>query len=143
MALETLTSLGAVPKEIPVDQREQFVDRALFEMRVVANKTEYKPSIEWAIAALEFADNYVAQLSEAFEQAKRKIKELKKKGQSPSAQDQRDLRDYFAGQALTGILAAASSDPRLGPYRGTPTDVVASAYDLADRMLAARGGEEG
>lgn len=42
-----------------------------------------------------------------------------------------ELRDYFAGQAMAGILANQA------PYgnAATPEDVVASAYRIADEML--------
>lgn len=41
------------------------------------------------------------------------------------------LRDWFAGKALSGILADPNSD---GSYKG----VAESAYGFADAMLAAR-----
>ena len=41
------------------------------------------------------------------------------------------LRDWFAGQALAGILSR--------PYRGgTPREFAEDAYEQADAMLAAR-----
>ena len=40
------------------------------------------------------------------------------------------LRDYFAGQALAGIVARGAWDPR--------SDAAESAYEYADAMLAAR-----
>lgn len=44
------------------------------------------------------------------------------------------LRDWFAGQALTGILACdAESDTWM-----TPTDAAARSYELADAMLKER-----
>lgn len=42
------------------------------------------------------------------------------------------LRDWFAGQALTGIIAADLRDGL------TATDCAASAYDIADAMLRRR-----
>lgn len=45
------------------------------------------------------------------------------------------LRDYFAGRALTGIIASHT-----GPELPLPTTAIASqcAYDFADAMLEAR-----
>lgn len=43
------------------------------------------------------------------------------------------LRDYFAGQALAGILAS----PKLSPKAG-PGVLVKAAYDYADVMLTVR-----
>jgi len=43
------------------------------------------------------------------------------------------LRDYFAAQALTGLIARTDS-------RGKPDDFAGWAYRYADEMLAARGG---
>ena len=40
------------------------------------------------------------------------------------------LRDYFAGQALAGIVARGAWDPR--------SDAAESAYEYADAMLKAR-----
>lgn len=50
------------------------------------------------------------------------------------------LRDYFAGQALQGWLAMASSDQLDVPK---PEFLAAKSYTIADAMLAARkaGGE--
>lgn len=46
------------------------------------------------------------------------------------------LRDYFAAQALAGMMAAAMPDDLL---RGTPPGHwAADAYEMADAMLAAR-----
>lgn len=42
------------------------------------------------------------------------------------------LRDYFAGQALTGILSNNSNDHK------TSKDIVRESYALADEMLAER-----
>jgi hypothetical protein len=41
------------------------------------------------------------------------------------------LRDWFAGQALAGIIAADD-------HTGEPSDIGLVAYALADAMLAAR-----
>ena len=47
------------------------------------------------------------------------------------------LRDYFAGQALTGLLAGARHHFPIG----APSKQIAlAAYDLADAMIAARDG---
>ena len=43
-----------------------------------------------------------------------------------------DLRDYFAGQALPGLLALDISERRDSDW------MAKSAYDLADAMLAER-----
>jgi len=45
------------------------------------------------------------------------------------------LRDWFAGQALSGLLAYESQ-------RATPTDAAAAAYTAADAMLAEREKEQ-
>jgi len=47
------------------------------------------------------------------------------------------LRDYFAGQALQGILSNPSFDSI------TPREYASDAYGLADSMLAARERKEG
>lgn len=46
------------------------------------------------------------------------------------------LRDYFAGQALAGIISIASAGFSL-----TPEDEARWAYERADAMLKAREGE--
>lgn len=48
--------------------------------------------------------------------------------------DGMSLRDFFAGQALAGILANSSPDG-FDKYTSTAAD---TAYDYADAMLAAR-----
>ena len=49
------------------------------------------------------------------------------------------LRDYFAGQAVTGFFAANSNEDEMPPAR-----VLASiAYEAADAMLAERAKTEG
>ncbi|SCM71599.1 conserved hypothetical protein [uncultured Pleomorphomonas sp.] len=53
-------------------------------------------------------------------------------GEWSPAQDGMSLRDWFAGQAVGGIVASE------GESR-TPSDIVAKrAYELADAMLTAR-----
>jgi hypothetical protein len=44
------------------------------------------------------------------------------------------LRDYFAGQALTGRISFCGLPP--SPHAGV---VAATCYEIADAMLAARG----
>ncbi len=44
------------------------------------------------------------------------------------------LRDWFAGQALTGVIAAYSGDIAFPSLEGA----AAKAYNFADAMLAAR-----
>ncbi len=44
------------------------------------------------------------------------------------------IRDYFAGQALMGLLAATGFDAPIEQYADT-------AYRLADALLAARGSD--
>lgn len=45
-----------------------------------------------------------------------------------------DIRDWFAGQALTALVAYAVKTPDAG----IPEDVAEEAYAYADAMLAAR-----
>lgn len=53
-------------------------------------------------------------------------------GEHSLAQEGMSLRDYFAGQALGGIIAS-EGESRI------PSDIVAKrAYELADAMLTAR-----
>lgn len=47
------------------------------------------------------------------------------------------LRDWFAGQALAGMLAYTGS---YGLGNG-PGETAVRAYEIADAMLAARGGQ--
>ena len=50
------------------------------------------------------------------------------------------LRDYFAGQALSGYLASASQPP----FEHASEDIMAAwCYQNADAMLAARERKEG
>lgn len=52
------------------------------------------------------------------------------------------LRDYFAAQALAGIMAADIKVPGsiggLNELRHTPEAIAKASYDYADAMLAAR-----
>ena len=48
-----------------------------------------------------------------------------------------ELRDWFAGQALTGILANPESN-----NRPNPSGLVVDAYFYADQMLAERAKKE-
>jgi hypothetical protein len=50
------------------------------------------------------------------------------------ARDGMSLRDWFAGQALAGLLANGND----WPTHGQVQDAAASAYALADAMLRAR-----
>lgn len=51
------------------------------------------------------------------------------------------LRDWFAGQALAGIMATSSWDHR--PANSEQKDIAEDCYALADAMLAERGGNDG
>lgn len=64
--------------------------------------------------------------------------------------DEVSLRDYFAGHAVTGILAMMSHPQHEGVWH--PKDVAESAFEvadammevaMADAMLSARGGTDG
>ncbi len=50
-----------------------------------------------------------------------------------SWEDGMTLRDYFAGQALTGYLSGSTS------IGGTKSDAAKWAYEFADAMIEARG----
>ena len=50
--------------------------------------------------------------------------------------DGMSLRDWFAGQALVGMMASDGND---GTY-WKPANAAANAYEIADAMLAARKG---
>lgn len=61
----------------------------------------------------------------------------------PIADPGMSLRDYFAAQALIGLLAQTEGEngdqsPVWPCHENAP--VAAAAYDIADAMLAARGG---
>lgn len=47
-----------------------------------------------------------------------------------------ELRDWFAAEALAGILRATS-------VSGTPTAIAQLSYEIADAMIAARGDVSG
>lgn len=54
----------------------------------------------------------------------------------PADQHGMSLRDYFAGQAITGIAAGYWANPQMG---GLNSESLSSeAYDIADAMLAQR-----
>ena len=55
-------------------------------------------------------------------------REIKREGMS--------LRDWFAGQALAGMLADGKNSGRFA-------DIASDAYDFADAMLAARKADQG
>lgn len=58
-------------------------------------------------------------------------------GEYSLAQEGMSLRDYFAGQALVGIIASEVENR-------TPSEIVAKrAYELADAMLKAREARNG
>ena len=48
------------------------------------------------------------------------------------------LRDWFAGQALAGMLSMEGLQQKIGDRLLTLDDVAAAAYDYADRMIQAR-----
>ena len=54
---------------------------------------------------------------------------------SSNPQDGMTLRDYFAAQALTGMLASYTGDDSTFPQ---PSEAANAAYSFADAMLAAR-----
>ena len=53
------------------------------------------------------------------------------------------LRDWFAGQALAGLLAGRSYDHALTDPGGVKGAAASDAYKVADAMLAARTKESG
>ena len=57
------------------------------------------------------------------------------------SEDTMTLRDYFAGQALAGILAALGSykGPRGETNAALTAKVVRNSYEIADAMIAERG----
>ena len=64
---------------------------------------------------------------------------MMREANSPEAKD-RNLRDWFAGMALQGVIAKHPT--RYSPT-GDPIDmeIALGAYDYADAMLAARKGD--
>ena len=52
------------------------------------------------------------------------------------------LRDYFAGKALTGILASAGGHVKYGEPMTQLCDYAEMAYCLADEMIKARSAAE-
>jgi hypothetical protein len=56
----------------------------------------------------------------------------------PRALAEHELRDWFAGQALAGMLASEGVGTEESPTWGSPEDMTAHAYRLADAMLIAR-----
>lgn len=51
------------------------------------------------------------------------------------------LRDWFAGQAMVGIMSGSGEISRDGEVvKPTPENVAAAAFTMADAMLAARDG---
>lgn len=61
----------------------------------------------------------------------------REKTYSISEQDGMTLRDYFAGQALAGMLTTAA-DQCLNGLDGHEPHTATAAYQLADAMLEAR-----
>ena len=61
-------------------------------------------------------------------------------GEQVWEQDGMSLRDWFAGQALTGILAARFATENVGHTQGRVhlDQATEAAYAIADAMLAAR-----
>lgn len=59
-----------------------------------------------------------------------------------AGQDGMSLRDYFAAKALVGVLAQHyGGDDEVGPNwsaQGQEPEIAATAYSLADAMLAER-----
>lgn len=53
-------------------------------------------------------------------------------------QDGMSLRDWFAGQALSGLLAAEAHEQAIGYTPDRATEMAGKAYGLADAMLKAR-----
>jgi hypothetical protein len=53
------------------------------------------------------------------------------------------LRDWFAGQALTGLMVMISADKHELPEPKGPVGCAIEAYRLADAMLAERSKAEG
>lgn len=55
-----------------------------------------------------------------------------------SAQDGMSLRDWFAGQALSGLCAKYGRHPRQNYCEEEDLAMAATAYAIADGMLAVR-----
>jgi hypothetical protein len=54
-----------------------------------------------------------------------------------------DLRDWFAGQALGGVIVQCASDHDTNRYSGGPATYFAmKAYELADAMLSEKAKAE-
>jgi len=49
-----------------------------------------------------------------------------------------DLRDYFAAQAMQGLLSIQEISLAIGKKNITPKDFCASCYEWADSMMKAR-----
>jgi hypothetical protein len=55
----------------------------------------------------------------------------------PSNYEGMDLRDWFAGHALSGVIVQCAADHDTNRYAGGPATYFAmKAYELADAMLA-------
>jgi len=69
-----------------------------------------------------------------------RVDEMYKKG---LGKEQRQLRDFFAGCALAGMLAHARHGGGYHPCHGLPwkEDIAVEAYELVDAMLKARGND--
>ena len=55
-----------------------------------------------------------------------------------AVRDGMSLRDWFAGQALNGMLSYSRNDAGGSWYSTSETDAARAAYEYADAMLAAR-----
>ena len=55
-------------------------------------------------------------------------------------QDPKELRDYFAGQAIAGVLA--NPDPNLHVASMSAADFADMAYEVADAMLLRRDNQK-
>ena len=53
-------------------------------------------------------------------------------------QDGMSLRDWFAGQALSGILSSTDNESGRSAFTTTPAWIAEKAYEQADAMLEAR-----
>lgn len=52
------------------------------------------------------------------------------------------LRDYFAAKAVHGWLSSYGADSRHPADNGTAGEIARLSYEMADAMLAARGGAQ-